>query len=54
MSRLLAIAALLLGLVSCQPELVLPGGSAEPTLPTPIPTKLTGPSPTIEVPPPIN
>jgi hypothetical protein len=52
-SRLLALAVLVLGLVSCQPEFVLPGDSPEPTLPTPSPTRPTGPSPSIEIPPPI-
>jgi hypothetical protein len=53
MSRLLGLAALLVALISCQPEFVLPGSSPAPTLPTPNPTKLTGPSPSIEIPPPI-
>jgi hypothetical protein len=53
MSRLLAIAVLVLGLISCQPELVLPGSSPERELPTASPTKPTGPSPSIEIPPPI-
>jgi hypothetical protein len=53
MSRLLALAVLVLGLISCQPEFVLPGGSPEPELPTASPTKPTGPSPSIEIPPPI-
>jgi hypothetical protein len=53
MARLLALAALVLGLISCQPELVLPGGSPEPALPTTSPTRPSGPSPSIEIPPPI-
>jgi hypothetical protein len=53
MSRLLAVAVLVLGLLSCQPELVLPDGSPEPALPTTSPTPPTGPSPSIEIPPPI-
>jgi hypothetical protein len=44
---------LVLALISCQQEFVLPGTSSEPALPTPSPTKRTGPSPSIEVPPPI-
>ena len=53
MVRFIALAMLLLaGLQACDSQFVLPGGSAEPTLP-PRPTAPDRPSPSIEVPPPI-
>jgi hypothetical protein len=54
MVRVLAAVALVLALVSCQPELVLPGGSAAPTLPPPASDQPGRSSPSIEVPPPVN
>ncbi len=53
MTRIIAIAALLLGLLSCDGQFVVPGGSPGPTV---IPPETSGPgrpSPTIEIPPPI-
>ena len=54
MTRILVIAALVLGLVSCQPELVLPGTTPAPTLPPPSTEAPGRPSPSLEVPPPVN
>jgi hypothetical protein len=53
MARLLALAGMLLGLISCQPEIVLPGGSSTPVVPSPRTPEPGGPSPSIEIPPPI-
>jgi hypothetical protein len=54
MARIMLVAALVFGLVSCQPELVLPGASPEVTLPPPSSAAPGRPSPSIEVPPPVN
>jgi hypothetical protein len=52
--RLLAAAVLVLtGLLSCDSQLVLPGEPTDPALPTASPTRPGGPSPSIEIPPPI-
>jgi hypothetical protein len=53
MTRIIMLAALLLGLLSCDGQLVLPGRSPDPTV---LPPETSGPgrpSPTIEIPPPI-
>ena len=54
MTRILVIAALVLGLVSCQPDAVPPGASSAPTIPVQPSDEPGRPSPTLEVPPPVN
>jgi len=53
MLRLVALIALIWGLISCQQDLFGSDPSADPTIP-PAPTgRPVGPNPTIEIPPPI-
>jgi hypothetical protein len=54
MTRILAVVALLLALVSCDTPLFAPGVTPEPTLPPPATDSPNRPSPSIEIPPPVN
>jgi hypothetical protein len=54
MTRILVIVALVLGLVSCQPDVAPPGASAAPTVPVQPSDEPGRLSPSIEVPPPVN
>ena len=53
MTRIIILAGLLLGLLSCDGQFVNPGGSSDPTVIPPETSSPGRPSPTIEIPPPI-
>ncbi|HET7168707.1 MAG TPA: hypothetical protein VFI69_05850 [Candidatus Limnocylindrales bacterium] len=53
MGRILALVVLIWGLLSCQPDGIVPGSPSVPTLPPPRTPAPGLPSPTIEIPPPI-